>query len=70
MSLGAWGDEGNVPENGKDTAIYQELLDLRVKVAKWQKSNMSDFGNDDQIEKSDRIIEKMDELLDELGGPL
>lgn len=67
MSLEAWGDEGNVPENGKDTAIYQELLALRVKVAVWQKSNRNDFANDDQLERSDRIIEKMDELLEAIG---
>jgi len=67
MSLGAWGDEGNVPANGKDTAIYQELCDLRVKVQKWQASNKNDFANDEQIAKADRIIELMDELSDELG---
>lgn len=68
MSLGVWGDEGDVPANGKDTAIYQELCDLRVKIQKWQASNKSDFANDDQIAKSDRIIELMDELSDELGA--
>lgn len=66
MSLEAWGDEGNVPENGKDTAIWQELLALRVKVAAWQKSNKNDFANDEQTAKADRIIKQMDELLDEL----
>jgi hypothetical protein len=67
MSLEAWGDEGNVSESGKDTAIYQELLDLRVRLAKWQKSNLNDFANAAQIEKSDRIIEKVDELIDDLS---
>lgn len=67
MSLGAWGDEGNVPENGKDTAIYQELLALRVKVAAWQKSNTNDFANDEQSAKADQIIEQMDSLLDDLS---
>ena len=65
MSLEAWGDEGNVPANGRETAIY--LCALRVKVQKWQASNKNDFGNDEQIAKADRIIELMDELADELG---
>jgi hypothetical protein len=68
MSLEAWGDEGNVSESGKDAAIYLELLDLRVRLAKWQKSNMNDFANDAQIERSDRIIEKVDALLDQLAA--
>lgn len=67
MSLEAWGDEGNVPANGRDTAIYQELVDLRAKVQKWQQSNKDDFANDEQIAKADRIIGLMDELADELG---
>jgi hypothetical protein len=67
MSLGAWGDEGNVPESGKGTAIYQELIDLRLKMSNWQRSNKNDFANDEQIAKADRILELMDELSDELG---
>jgi hypothetical protein len=67
MSIEAWGDEGNVSDNGKDAAIYLELLELRVRLARWQKLNMHDFANDDQIEASDRIIEKVDTLLDQLG---
>lgn len=34
MSREAWGDEGNVPENGRDTATYQELLSIRAKFGK------------------------------------
>lgn len=67
MSLEAWGDEGNVPENGRDTAIYQELCALRVKVQKWQQSNKNDFANDEQIAKADLIIELMDELSERLA---
>jgi hypothetical protein len=67
MSLGVWGDEGDVPANGTDTAIYQELFALRVKVAAWQLSNKSDFANDEQTAKADRIIELMDELCEELA---
>lgn len=67
MSLGVWGDEGNVPENGKDTAIYQELAALRVKFAKWQSDNKNDFANDEQTAKADRIVELMDELSDDLA---
>lgn len=68
MSLGAWGDEGNVPENGKDTAVYQELLSLRVKVADWQRANTNDFANDEQTAKAERIVDLMDELLEDLAA--
>ena len=68
MSREAWGDEGNLAENGRDTAIYQELCELRERVHKWRKSNANDFANDEQSAKADRIIGLMDELSDDLGN--
>jgi hypothetical protein len=68
MSLEAWGDEGSVPANGKDTAIYQQLCDLRRKLAVWQQRNKKDFENDAQVAKADRIFEAIDDLLDDLGN--
>ena len=67
MSLSVFGDEGDVPENNKDTAIYQELLALRKAVVTWRLSNKNDFDNH-QTNKADNIVIAMDELLDELAG--
>lgn len=67
MSLGAWGDEGDMPANGRDTAVYQELVDLRVRAIKWRESNKNDFANDEQTAKAQAIIDAMDELSEELA---
>lgn len=67
MSREAWGDEGNIPANGHDTAVYQELRELENRVRKWRASNKNDFANDDQSAKADKIIDLMDELAAELG---
>ena len=66
MSAEAWGDEGNIPVNGEDTAIFQELLTVRTHFINWKMRNASDMPNDLFVTKVDLICDQVDEMLDEL----
>lgn len=68
MSREAWGDEGNVPESGRDTAIYQELLGIRAKFGVWKTSNRNDFMNNEQFAKAEQVSNLMDDLLIEMAS--
>ncbi len=70
MSLEAWGDDGNPPEHGRDTAIYQELQQVRYKLESWFAKNKGDMPNDDATEKAQRAIDLLHEVSDELDTPL
>lgn len=68
MSLEAFGDEGNVPANGKDTAIYQELAVIYGSFSEWWIKNKRYFSgpNDEQLAlQIDRLMSK---LCDELAA--
>lgn len=67
MSLEVFGDEGNAPANGLDTAIYQELRAIENRARSWRARNKGDFSNIDQEDKANQIIKLMDELAQELG---
>lgn len=68
MSLEAWGDEGNVPENGRDTAMYQDLIAVRTRFEKWMKDRKNDpLGSPEQEAFAERIDVAVNELLDLLA---
>jgi len=69
MSREAWGDEGNVPEHGRDTAAYQELCEIRDRLHKWTCDFKSEL-NDDEAEKSSAALELIDDTIELLDVPL
>lgn len=69
MSREAWGDEGNVPEHGRDTAAYQELSAIRGRLHKWTCDFKSELNPDEQ-EKSGMALEHIDDTLTLLDVPL
>ena len=69
MSKDAWGDEGNVPSHGRDTAVYQELVELRKKVQEYLHRNRNDFYNEEMRATIRAVIELMDQVAEELNQP-
>ena len=69
MSLEAWGDEGNVPQHGRDTAAFQELSTIRDRLHKWTCDFKSELNPDEQ-EKVAEALESIDETLELLDVPL
>ncbi len=65
-----YSDEGDAPSHGRDTAIYQELLDVRAKYAKWLHENRKDMPNKEMEEKAEQIEEMLDDISRELNTPL
>ena len=70
MSLEVFGDDGNPAEHGRDTAIYRELQPVRAAFRKWFTANRSDMFNDEMHGKAAQIEALLDEISDELNGPL
>ena len=69
MSLEAWGDEGNVPQHGRDTAAFQELSAIRDRLHKWT----CDFKGElepGEFEKAAEALERIDITLELLDVPL
>ena len=62
MSLEAWGDEGDVPHHGRDTAAYQELSALRDRLHKWTCDFKSEL-NPDESAKAGEALECIDEVI-------
>lgn len=50
MNADVWGDEGNVPSNAKDTAMYQELAELYNKFLKWRGDYIDQIPNEETKE--------------------
>lgn len=58
------------PSHGRDTAIYQELVRIKVEVFDWLMRNADEFYNDEMKAKAKVIWEMLDDLTDELNVPL
>lgn len=69
MSLEAWGDEGDVPQHGRDTAAFQELSALRNRLHKWTCDFKSEL-NPDEAAKSGEALECIDEVIELLDVKL
>lgn len=69
MSLEAWGDEGDVPQHGRETAAYQELSKLRDRLHKWTCDFKTEL-NPDEMEKAAEALEHIDATLEMLNVPL
>lgn len=67
MSLEAWGDEGDVPERGTDTAIFQELYAVYEKYGKWLKKFGKDFAGPEEEKLAGEIDQKLCKLCDDLA---
>lgn len=70
MSLEAWGDEGNVPQHGRDTAAFQELSVIRDRLHKWTCDYFRSELNPDEREKATEALEAIDATLELLDVPL
>lgn len=68
MSLSVWGDEGDVPVNGRDTAIYQELAPIYDKFAKWLVKYQKDFSGPEDEELAGKIDQMLCKLCDDLAA--
>lgn len=63
-----YSEDGDAASHGSETAIYQELVDLRKKFDKWKVSNRRDFPNDEftnKVIQIEAIIEEMEDELDQ-----
>lgn len=69
MSLEAWGDEGDVPQHGRDTAAFQELSVLRTRLHKWTCDFKSEL-NPDEFEKAAEALERIDDVIEMLDVKL
>lgn len=69
MSLEAWGDEGLVPQHGRETAAFQELSAIRDRLHKWTCDFFAEL-NDDEKEKATEALERIDDLIEMLDVPL
>lgn len=69
MSGEAWGDEGNVPEHGRDTAAFQELCEIKDRLHKWTCDFKSEL-NPDEKEKTDDALGLIDDAIELLDVPL
>ena len=67
MSLEAWGDEGDVPTNGKDTAIYQELAPIYSAYCKWLIKYGKEFAGPDEEKLAGEVDQKLCQLSDWLA---
>lgn len=65
-----YGGDDNPPEHGSDTAIYQELEDVRNKYAKWFYDNKKDISNPEMEVKARQIADLLQDISDELNQPL
>lgn len=70
MSLGAWGDEGDVAERGEDTQMYHDLLAVREKWSKWRRDWFKDLPGPDHEAQAEKVSNELDEMLESLSGPL
>ena len=66
MSLEAFGDEGNAPANGKDTAIYQDFGPIYDKFADWRIKYKKDFSGPEEVKLASDIYEAMGQLCERL----
>lgn len=69
MSLEAWGDEGDVPQHGRDTAAFQELSAIRNRLHKWTCDFFKEI-NDDEQEKATEALERIDDVIELLDVKL
>jgi hypothetical protein len=64
MSLDAWGDEGDVPSNGQDTMIWQELIKIRDKYHAWTVEFKHEYAGPEMQQKASETMDAIDELLE------
>lgn len=69
MSLEAWGDEGDVPQHGREMAAFQELSTIRDRLHKWTCDFFREL-NDDEKAAAAEALERIDDVLEKLDVPL
>ncbi len=69
MSLGAWGDEGDVPTHGRETAAFQELVTIRNRAHKWTCDFFKEINDAEQITMT-AALELIDETIEQLDVKL
>lgn len=69
MSREAWGDEGDVPQHGCETAAFQELSKIRDRLHKWTCDFKSEL-NPDERGRIGEALESVDATLELLDVPL
>lgn len=70
MSLGVFGDEGDVPSRGEETQMYQDLLAVRERWALWRRTWGKDLPGPDHETQADKVTDELDEMIEALEGPL
>lgn len=65
-------DEGDVCNHGCESAIFQDLEQIREKYGKWLAENLRyhQFYNDEMIARAQAIDSYLSDLADELNTPL
>lgn len=70
MSLEVFGDEGDVPHRGEETAMYQELLAVRERWSRWLYSFRKELPGPDHETQAEIVSDALDEMIESLSGPL
>ena len=63
-------DEGDVPERGEDTAMYQEWQEIRTRLDKWRTAFKNEMINEDFEARVIAIDDAMSVVSVMMEGPL
>lgn len=65
-----YSDDGDAPEHGRDTEVYQALGKLIEAFDRWLKGHRHELYNDEMQAEADQIRERIDRLHNQLDEPL
>lgn len=65
----SYSEDGDAPSHGDETAIYQELVKIRVQYEKWVCDNKISFPNDEFESLSTGIEAAFVKMEEELNQP-
>lgn len=65
-----YSDGGDCANHGRETVIYQELQDVRLRFSKWLNDNRKDMPSVEDEEVADKIDGLLDALSFNLNQPL
>lgn len=65
-----YSEDGDAPSHGRDTAIYQELLAIRIQYEKWLHDNRKDMLDEEMVDTAESIEALLYDISRELKSPL
>lgn len=64
-----YSEDGDAPEHGRDTAIYQDLVKIREKYQKWFREFIMEFPNADFDNCAKILMSQFMEMEQQLNRP-